>query len=98
MHLSTNRRDFLKSLGVTGAALAAGGTLTAQNTTAAQAESASPAESGRPSGARYMGDFAAPKLETVRWGIIGVGARGSGHAQQLAQIEGSRVVAISDLY
>ena len=45
-----------------------------------------------------MGDFAAPKLETVRWGMIGVGARGSGHAQELAQIEGSQVVAISDLY
>jgi predicted dehydrogenase len=45
-----------------------------------------------------MGDFAAPKIETVRWGVIGVGARGSGHAHQLAQIEGSQVVAIADLY
>lgn len=45
-----------------------------------------------------MGGFAAPRLETVRWGAIGVGARGSGHVQQLAQIEGSQVVAISDLY
>jgi predicted dehydrogenase len=45
-----------------------------------------------------MGGFAAPKLETVRWGAIGVGARGSGHVQQLAQIEGSQIVAISDLY
>ena len=98
MNSSTNRRDFLKSLGVTGAAIAAGGTLTAQNTTAAQAEAGSLAQSGRPAGARYMGDFAAPKLETVRWGVIGGGARGSGHAQQLAQIEGSRIVAISDLY
>ena len=98
MHSSSNRRDFLKTLGVTGAALAAGGTLAPQPTTAAQAETASPAQSGRASGARYMGDFAAPKLETVRWGVIGVGARGSGHAQQLAHIEGSQIVAISDLY
>jgi predicted dehydrogenase len=45
-----------------------------------------------------MGDYAAPKISTVRWGMIGVGARGSGHAHQLAQIEGSQVVAISDLY
>lgn len=45
-----------------------------------------------------MGDFAAPKLETVRWGAIGVGARGSGHVSQLSQIEGSEVVAIADLY
>ncbi len=45
-----------------------------------------------------MGGFAAPKLDKVRWGAIGVGARGSGHVKQLAQIEGSQVVAISDLY
>lgn len=45
-----------------------------------------------------MGGFAAPKLEKVRWGVIGVGTRGRGHARQLAQIENSEVVAISDLY
>jgi predicted dehydrogenase len=45
-----------------------------------------------------MGGFAAPKLEKVRWGAIGVGARGSGHVEQLAQIEGSEIVAICDLY
>jgi hypothetical protein len=45
-----------------------------------------------------MGDFSAPKLETVRWGAIGVGARGSGAVSQLAQIEGSQIVAIADLY
>ena len=30
--------------------------------------------------------------------MIGVGARGSGHASQLASIEGTEIVAISDLY
>ncbi|MCX6926603.1 MAG: Gfo/Idh/MocA family oxidoreductase [Verrucomicrobia bacterium] len=100
MHSSSNRRDFLKTLGVTGAAMAAGGTLASQRTIAAevQAQASATVQVGRPAGTRYMGDFAAPKLETVRWGVIGVGARGSGHAQQLAQIEGSQVVAISDLY
>ncbi len=48
--------------------------------------------------AQYMGDFAAPKLETVRCAFIGVGARGSGHATQIAEIEGTEIVAISDLY
>ena len=52
----------------------------------------------RPAGAQYMGGFAAPKLETVRCAFIGVGARGSGHASQIATIEGTEVVAISDLY
>jgi len=45
-----------------------------------------------------MGDFAAPKIPKVRIAMIGVGARGTGHASQLASIEGTEVVAISDLY
>ena len=47
---------------------------------------------------KYMGDFAAPKLKVVKVAFIGVGARGSGHARQIASIEGTEVVAISDLY
>ena len=45
-----------------------------------------------------MGDFFAPKLKTVRIAIIGLGARGSGHAKQFAAIEGTEIVALSDLY
>jgi predicted dehydrogenase len=52
----------------------------------------------RPSEGTYMGDFAAPKLDTVRIALIGVGARGTGHAKQLAAIEGTEIVAIADLY
>ena len=89
MNSASNRRDFLKTLGVATAGFAAA---------RAAVSSASAAEGARRTGARYMGDFAAPKLETVRWGMIGVGARGSGHAAQLAQIPGSEIVAISDLY
>jgi predicted dehydrogenase len=44
-----------------------------------------------------MGDFAAPKLDKVKVAIIGVGARGSGHAAQLASIEGVEFVGICDL-
>ena len=36
--------------------------------------------------AKYMGDFAAPKIENVRIGIIGVGSRGSGHILSLIHI------------
>lgn len=83
----SERRDFLKTIGGATAALA---TIPAL----AGAQSA-PA---RKAAAKYMGDFAAPKLEKVRVAMIGVGARGSGHAQQLASIEGTEIVAISDLY
>ncbi|MEL0245477.1 MAG: alpha-N-acetylgalactosaminidase, partial [Flavobacteriaceae bacterium] len=47
---------------------------------------------------QYMGDFIAPKLDVIKIAFIGVGARGSGHAKQIAAIEGTEVVAISDLY
>lgn len=83
---STQRRNFLKTLGGLGAGMAAlPGLLQAQTT------------SSRPSGAKYMGDFAAPKLDKVKVAIIGVGARGSGHISQLATIEGVQVVGICDL-
>ena len=83
------RRSFLKALGGITAGLAALPTFTsAQN----QADTPS-----RQSGAKYMGDFSAPKLKKVKVAIIGVGARGSGHAVQLASIEGVEFVCICDL-
>ena len=47
---------------------------------------------------QYMGDFAAPKIDLVKVAFIGVGARGIGHAKQIAAIGGTEVVAISDLF
>jgi predicted dehydrogenase len=43
-----------------------------------------------------MGDFIAPKLDRVKVAIIGVGARGSGHAVQLASISGVEFVGVCD--
>lgn len=44
-----------------------------------------------------MHGYAAPKLETVRVGFIGVGSRGSGTVQRLARIEGVEIKAICDI-
>ncbi len=86
--MNSNRRDFLKKSSIAGAGLAfLPSFLNASNF------NFSPAF-----GATYMGDFAAPKLETVRCAFIGVGARGSGHATRTANIEGTEIVAICDLY
>src|SRR5690606_2227748 len=52
----------------------------------------------RPLSSIYMGGFAAPKLEKVRAAFIGVGARGGTHAKFFAALQGTEVVAISDLY
>ena len=83
----SGRRSFIKTLGGATAAMAALPAL-------ASGQAAAP----RKAGAKYMGDFAAPKLPKVRIAMIGVGARGTGHASQLASIEGTEIVAISDLY
>lgn len=86
--MSSSRRNFLKKASAFSAGLAIAPNFINANTSAP-----SPAF-----GAKYMGDFAAEKLDTVRCAFIGVGARGSGHASRLASIEGTEVVAISDLY
>jgi predicted dehydrogenase len=86
--MTFNRRDFIRN-----AALAGVGMTVASVASATQAGS-----STRPFDAVYMGDFAAPALPSVRCALIGVGARGSHHAAQLAQIEGTEIVAISDLH
>mgnify|MGYP001954901060 CR=1 FL=1 len=83
-----DRRNFIKRASLSGAALTLGGMLPMYSKNNPIFE-----HSGQ-----YMGDFAAPKLKTIRIAIIGVGARGSGHIRQLASIEGTEVVAISDLY
>jgi len=84
-----NRRKFLKKTSLSGAALAAGSLL---------GNCSNNSNSERKKTSKYMGDFTAPKLEKVRVAFIGVGARGTGHAKQIASINETEVVAISDLY
>ncbi|MDE3743811.1 Gfo/Idh/MocA family protein [Maribacter polysaccharolyticus] len=83
-----NRRNFIKKTSLAGSALAVSPTIA----------HGAYAFSGRPYGAKYMGDFAAPKLETVRAAFIGVGARGPEHLKFFASLPGTEVVAVSDLY
>jgi len=88
--IASSRRRFIKALGALGGAAVAPHAL---------AKSPPPdPQSSRPAGARYMGDFTTEKIDTVRCAFIGVGARGSGHAKQIASIEGTKVVAICDLH
>lgn len=56
------------------------------------------AQSTRALSSKYMGDYAAPKLDTVRAAFIGVGARGGTHLKFFAGLPNTEVVAISDLY
>jgi predicted dehydrogenase len=86
--IPTPRRSFIKALGGITASFA---TLPALAT----AQSAAPT---RKSGAKYMGDFTAPKLEKVKVAIIGCGARGPTHYSHAAACEGTEFVGICDVY
>ncbi len=44
-----------------------------------------------------MSGYAAPKLDTVRVGFIGLGSRGPGHVMNLTKLEGVQIVGLSDL-
>jgi predicted dehydrogenase len=79
-----DRRKFLKTTAISAAALTAASRLSA---------SSPPKSKGK-----YMGDFSAPKLETVRVAFIGLGARGSGHLKSISKLDGVDIVAVSDLY
>ena len=82
-----NRRNFIRKTSIAGAALGMSPLVTRG------AEFTS-----RPFEAKYMGDFAAPKLANIRAAFIGVGARGPGHLKFFANLPGTEVVAVSDLY
>lgn len=75
-----SRRGFLQAVGGTVAALSAA---------RARAE-AQPAPAARVAG------LTAPRLDVVRWGLVGVGERGLMHAEALLKIDGCAVTAICD--
>lgn len=83
-----DRRNFIRKTSLAGAAISMGPMM---------AQTAND-HYERPFMHQYMGDFAAPKLETVRAAFIGVGNRGPGHLKFFADLPGTEVVAICDLY
>jgi predicted dehydrogenase len=82
------RRNFIKKTSLTAAALATTPLLARDSYKYRE----------RPTLASYMGDYGAPKLETVKAAFIGVGARGPGHMKFFASLPGTEVVAICDLH
>ena len=76
-----NRRDFLKMSGAAVAAGAAG----LGDATAAATQASPP------------GFFAAPPIETVRIGFVGVGLQGGSHVNNFLKIPGCRITAVCDI-
>ncbi|MBR8770306.1 Glycosyl hydrolase family 109 protein 1 [Porphyromonas levii] len=52
----------------------------------------------RPEGQHHMVNFAAPKMDKVRIGVIGLGMRGPGAVERFCFIPGAEVVALCDIH
>src|ERR1700704_2641820 len=87
--MKNNRREFLKLTGLgvlTGCASTANTQATIQTTT------------GKAHVQQFnMSGYAAPKLDIVRVGFIGLGNRGPAHLDQTIKMEGVEVKALCDL-
>lgn len=85
--MSSNRRSFLKNITLSTGALA----------TSLGTEASLAADPKGPKTFNMCG-FAAPKLSTVRVGVVGLGQRGPGAVDRLSYIEGVEVKALCDKY
>lgn len=82
----------LAGLGVTAAKTAISGSLGNNNSNYASAQ-----RYANSAGKFNMDGYAAPRIETVRIGFIGVGSRGLAAVLRISQIEGTEIKAICDL-
>jgi hypothetical protein len=78
---SLDRREFLGALGMAGAALARG-----RDEASATQRSAAP-----------VGLFAAPPIDVVRIGFVGVGHQGTSHVENFLKIDGVDIRAVCDI-
>ena len=88
--MKSNRRNFIKYSGLAGVGVAVG------NIAALAGESNIP--NGFESKAEHfnMSGYAAPKLETVRIGFIGLGNRGPAAVKRMSKIEGVDIKGLCD--
>ena len=94
--MSTPRRNFIRTMAVGSSVLASGLPLFAQAPSEEEIERSNQYAAQKP--VFNMCGFAAPKLEVVRIGIIGIGMRGSDAVGRLSYIDGVEIVAICDKY
>ncbi|NBX10998.1 MAG: gfo/Idh/MocA family oxidoreductase [Chitinophagaceae bacterium] len=94
--MSTPRRNFIRTMAVGSSVLASGLPLFAQAPSEEEIERSNQYAAQKP--VFNMCGYAAPKLEVVRIGIIGIGMRGSDAVGRLSYIDGVEIVAICDKY
>jgi predicted dehydrogenase len=99
--MKTNRRSFFKIAGVAGAGVLSGNVLNSC-TTGEKVNQAGPFSAIKDAADRVhsqvfnMSGFAAPKIDVVRVGVIGLGSRGPGAVERLSKIDGVEIKALCD--
>lgn len=94
--MNNNRRNFLKITGLASLGVAGTGVLKGF-AKGKKTDELNAAEFNAYKQQFNMSGYAAPKLETVRVGFIGLGQRGPGHLRNMMKIEGVEIKALSDL-
>ena len=101
--MKSKRRDFIKMAGLAGAGVATAGVLDGYASTGSSENAGDDLpgkieEYQKNHTQRFnMSGYAAPKISTVRIGIIGTGNRGSHHAGTIARIDNTEIRAAADL-
>lgn len=95
--MSTNRRNFLRNIALSGGALLTG-VPSLNGLMANEGDTQSSLLQGYSHSDHNMCGFAAPKLDVVRIGFIGLGMRGPGAVQRMSHIEGVEIKALCDKY
>lgn len=95
--MKNNRREFLKFTGLAGASIAGSSLLQGFTNPTDLKSNHVFAEHLSGSQTFNMSGYAAPKLETVRVGFIGVGNRGAAAVFRVSHIEGVDIKAICDI-
>ncbi|TKK65845.1 Gfo/Idh/MocA family oxidoreductase [Ilyomonas limi] len=94
--MKNNRRDFLKLGGLTGFGILGGGVL--KGVAGELANTSANGKYYQPLKQHFnMSGYAAPKLNTVRVGFIGLGMRGPTHLNNMTKLEGVEIKAVCDI-
>lgn len=96
--MSNSRRNFIQKIAIGTGALAAGLPSLAR-VTGASDEQIERSDAYEKKGQRFnMCGYAAPKLDVVRIGVVGLGMRGSDAVERLSFIDGVEITALCDKY
>ena len=95
--MKNNRRLFLKLAGLTGFGVAGGGILKGFGEMPQPDNLLTYGNAGPGKQLFNMSGYAAPKLDTVRIGFIGLGQRGPEHLSNASKLEGVEIKALCDI-